>query len=259
MEQGGGRQLDVLKWLLVAGLFAIGVALLRLSRRERRDARLLDHPVPSPRDGQRIAVCGTIEPEGEPLTSPVRDKPAVLYHFSVYHLESRRDAGIADVVDFAGYGAMPFRVAGVAIASFPILHDFDVKGIDSDEVRSRMKDFIRFAPLEHKERGKIEWLSVPEPGMWDGHSRVTRAFTRGESRPVETWRFNETVVSPDEKVCAIGVWSKSENALTEPWLYRGTKETVRETLATSVGCGRVVGVLLIAGAIALAAYLVGLF
>lgn len=239
----------------------IGFGLLRLSRRERGDARLLDAPVASPRDGQRIAVCGEIEPEGEPFQSPVRDKPAVLYHFKVYHLESRPSSDArSEVVDFAGYGAMPFRVAGVALSSFPILHEFDVTGIASDAARTRMKEHLRFARLEPMERGRIEWLSVPEPGMWDSRSRVVRTFTRGEGRPIEQCRFNETVVTPGEKVCAIGIWSSAQNALVavkgqDLWLYRGTREHVRETLAVSVGCGRVLGVLLIAGAIAAAAYL----
>ena len=205
-------------------------------------------------------MCGEIEPEGEPFDSPVRNKAAVLYHFSVYHMESRPNSNArSEVVDFAGYGAMPFRVGGVSLGSFPTLYDFDVRGIDRDDSRERMKDFLRFARLEGKERGKIEWIQIPEPDMWDGRSRVTRTFTRGESRPVEQWRFNETVVAPGDKACAIGVWSASRNALMDPWLYRGTRETVKEILGTSVGCGRVLGFLLIVGAIALAAYFAGLF
>lgn len=258
MEQGGGRQLDVLKYLLCAAAAVIGVALLRLSRRERGDMRLLDAASPSPRDGERIAVCGVVEPEGEPLTSPVRNKAAVLYHFAVYHMERRRRS-LIEVLDFAGYGAMPFRVSGVRLASFPTLHEFDVKGIHSEEARERMTEYLRFGRLEQGEGSRNASLSVPEPDMWDGRSRVTRTFKHDAGRPMDQCRFHETVVPPGEKVCAIGVWSASQNALTDPWLYRGTREHVRETLSVSVGCGRVIGVLLLLGAIALAAYFAGLF
>ena len=58
---------------------AIGIGLIRVSRRERADMKLVEWSdrMTAPRDGARIAVCGVIEAEGESFESPVRRRPAV--------------------------------------------------------------------------------------------------------------------------------------------------------------------------------------
>ena len=247
---------------------AIGIGLIRVSRRERADMKLVEWSdrMTAPRDGARIAVCGVIEAEGETFESPVRRRPAVLYHYTVLHSESSRGT-TKDVVDAAGYGATPLRIAGspltVRLGGFPVLNGFEEKYITSSAARENAGEYLRIASFEEMRKGEIEWVPQMDD-MWDGVSRVVRDFKRGSGRPIEQCRFHEGSVSPGDRVCAIGVWSARQNALVpakgqELWLHRGTRETVHEALSSSVGCGRVLGILLVAASIAAALYLAGVF
>lgn len=265
MEQGGGRQLDVLKYLFCFLVALAGFGLLRVSRRERAYIKLIDRPVTSPRDGQRVAVCGTLEAGGEPLQSPVRHYPCVLYHYTVLHYE-RWQTGTKsrkEVVDYAGYGATPCHVEGphfrASLGAFPRLHDFGEKYFSSDASRSNMKEYLAFTKFAEMKRGEIEWLDVSDD-LWAGGATVTRDFRSGSSRPIEECQFHETAVRPGERVCAIGIWSSERNALVATkeqalWVYRGRPETVREVLSSSVGCGSFLGFLMLTGGIAGIIYL----
>ncbi len=252
----------------LAAIGATGIGMIRLSGRERRDMKLVEQSdrVTSPRDGERVAICGTLEADGEPFASPVRGRPALLYLYTVLHYErfspSSR-AGRKDVVDYAGYGASPARIEGAKFSArlggFPNLHDFGEKYILSSEARERVKEHLRFARFEEKRLGHIEWIEVMDD-MWDGRERTARDFRQGSGRPLEDCVFHETSVPPGQKACAIGIWSAAEKALIATkeqglWVYRGEKETVREVLATSVGCGRFLGMLMIVGSIGAAIFL----
>lgn len=264
-------QSRALLWSIgLAAVAATGIGMIRLSGRERSDMRLVEQSdrVVSPRDGERIAVCGVIEADGEPLQSPVRNNSSVLYHFSVFHLESSTTSEASDeVVDFAGFGATPARVTGPSftarLGGFPTLYGFDEKFIDSPNARENAREYLRFATFEEMTKGTIEWIHIMDH-MWDGRSEVVRDFRKGEARPIDQWKFNETSVAPGERVCVIGSWSAEKGALVaggglDLWLYRGTKDAVLEILSSSVGCGRLVGILMTAGSIATALFLAGVF
>ena len=257
--------------LCLAFLAATGIGLIRLSRRELADMKLVQRSdeVTSPRDGERVAVCGVIETDEEPLPSPVRRRPSVLYHYSIVHSEPGGPTSDVrkDITDFAGYGAVPSSVRGprfsARLGDFPTLHDFGTTAIQTEAAPDNVREWIRWARFEPSPRGTIEWVHVGED-LWDGRSRLVRDFRLTGGHPVDRCRFNETSVSPGDRVCAVGFWSAERNALVagkgQPlWLYRGTKETVREVLSSSVGCGRFLGMAMIAGAVAGALYLAGLF
>lgn len=57
--------------LLVSLFLALGLNGLHKARLERRDAILLARPEGPLKDGQRVAIVGTIEPEAEPLVAPL--------------------------------------------------------------------------------------------------------------------------------------------------------------------------------------------
>ena len=254
----------------LAAVAATGIGLIRLSGRERADLRLVRQSgeIASPRDGQRIAVCGVIQAEAENLVSPVWKRPSVLYHFTVLHSESVSPGvggGSKDVVDVAGYGAIPVHIEGprltVRLGGFPILYGFEDKYIDSPAARANVSESLRSMQFEELQKGEIEWVPLMDD-MWDGRAPVIRNFRRGEGRPIEQCRFHEATVAPGDRVCAIGVWSAAQSALMaaadqELWLYRGSKETVQETLASSVGCGRVLGVLMIVGSVVAGVWVAG--
>lgn len=100
----------------------------------RRHAQLIQDAsgLVSPSDGQIVAVCGVIEADGTPLTSPVYGEDVVAYQYMLYHRESRRSAQRGSswrrVVDYAGFGAVPASVKGpyfsARLGQFPTLHGF---------------------------------------------------------------------------------------------------------------------------------------
>ena len=247
----------------LAAVIATGIGLIRMSRRERADLQLLNRSdgLGTPIDGERVAFCGKIETEFEPVLSPVRKAPSVLYHYEVYHHASASPGaggGTKTVIDFAGWGAAPFRIVrageSIRLGSFPHFYGFDERRITSETARNNLSEYFRSATLVERAPGKIEWVHLEED-MWDGRSRIRKDFRQGEGRPIDKWWMNESAVTPGEPVCAIGVWSAQRGALVdagdekELWLYRGTKDQVRQTVQTSVGCGRVLGFILIAGSV----------
>src|SRR4051812_8757219 len=71
---------------LVSFFAALGIGAVRKWRFERRDARLAARPEGPPRDGERVAIAGTIEPIGEPLVAPLSGQACVAYDYSISHI-----------------------------------------------------------------------------------------------------------------------------------------------------------------------------
>jgi hypothetical protein len=258
-------------WAIVFGAaMSIAIGTLRLGATARRDRRLVEqaHALRSPRHGEVIAVCGTIEPEGEPMMAPIGGQPSVAYLYSAYHkvlstAGRRRD--YKRVVDYAGYGIAPARVCGsnftARLGGFPHLHDFGGE-IRATEARTRIAEYLRFAKFDPVPEGEmIEWVSLMEKD-WDGRGGARRRdFRRQAGYDPSSCTLTEESVPPGAKACAIGVWSSARNALVagndqDLWLYEGSPEKVRDVLKTSSGCSVVIASLLIAGSLATAIYLV---
>lgn len=127
-------------WSIALGIaMAIASGSLRQWGIARRNRRLVEHApgLVERRDGQRVAVCGTIESQGETLRSPIYDEECVAYQYTMYHqvysgsrvtTSAARKASYKRVVDYAGFGAVPATIQGpyfkTPLGRFPILHDF---------------------------------------------------------------------------------------------------------------------------------------
>jgi hypothetical protein len=260
-----------LLWSIVLGTaMSIAIGTLRLGAIARRDRRLVERAdsARAPRDGEVVAVCGTVQAEVEPLRGPVSGQPSVAYLYSAYHLvlsRIQRRRNYKRVVDYAGFGIVPALVRGpnftARLGGFPHLHDFGGE-LQSEEEKSRAAEYLRFAKFDAIPPGEmIEWVSLMEKN-WDGRGRERRRdFRREAGFDPSNCTLTEDRVPPGARVCAIGVWSARRSALIgtegqELWLYEGPPEKVLGVLKTSSGCSIVLAVLLIAGAIATALHFV---
>jgi hypothetical protein len=264
---------NAVAWSLACAFgVATGIGMLRLSGREHADMKRIQRSSwnDAPRDGERVAFCGIIEADDEPIESPVRKRPCVLYHFAVLHRERWSvsvGGGTKEVTDFAGYGATPCRVIGtsgsVRLHGFPTLHGFEERSISSVSARENVREFLRGLRFEERKRGEVEWIYFGED-LWDGRTKTERNFRAPGASLHERAIFSEASVGESDRVCVVGKWSESEKAVVaandqELWLYRGEPETVRETLSSSVGCGRFVGIALMLAGAGTALYVGGWF
>ncbi|HUR00156.1 MAG TPA: hypothetical protein VM166_11925 [Gemmatimonadaceae bacterium] len=281
------------RWIILSGLFAayllprldrerailwsvvLGCALtmsigwMRVAATARRDRRLIERAesAQAPRDGEVIAVAGQIETAGEPLRSPVRAEPSIIYEFSAFHRAKRKHhKEQSDIADYAGYGIAAPVVRGAVFSaplrSFPYLHGFERAEIDTPETLVNVKEHIRFGQPQPPPAGEMLEHTKAWDGKWNGEpSRLVRNFRADGAQDLAKCRFREEIVSPGTTVCALGVWSSARQGLIaapgqELWLYRGSPEQVKEELSVSNGCGLFLAVLFAAGSVATAAYLV---
>lgn len=243
-------------WALgLAAAASTAIGILRFSALAVRHRRLVLKPG-SLEDGRVAAVCGVLEPLGEPLRTPVLGRPAVVYHYSAWHyVSSISKSSPNERVDYAGYGATPAVIRGTRLGAFPTLEGIGEKNLESDAARQ----FLRAARFDELPKGEmIEYVWVIE-NMWDGRERVAKNFRRGDGHDLDQCRFNEHSIAPGTEVCAVGIWSAAHEALIsgkdqDLTLYEGAPEKVAETLSGSTGCGVFGGVLVLA-AVAVALYL----
>lgn len=199
------------------------------------------------------------------------------------------------ITDYAGFAAVPMSVRGsyvtARLGGFPRMHEFRKRddagdwllelasqGGDEgrsegdrlaalgeadrqrqDALRTRARDYLRsarFAPLPPDEMIEyVEWWNKD----WDGRGRIARDHQREAG--VEPQAFWEQLVAPGEPVCAVGVWSDASRALVrdgdrELVLYPGTPDQVKQIVGRHAGAGLLVALLLGAGSIAAAAFLI---
>ena len=255
----------MLLWITAAVTAVIGVALILYSRVAHRDRRLVAHAdrVTAPRNGQLVAVCGTLEVSGEPLRSPIRRRECALYYWNSSHQVPSTGEGTVPHIDYAGYGATPCVIRGsnvtARLGAFPSIETVAESGIASAETRDNLREFLRFARFSDLPKGEMfEYVEVIKDA-WDGRSPVVKNFRRGSGYDLDKSAFKELSLAPGAKVCAIGIWSGGALVGTTHRglvLYEGSAEVVAENLSSGAGCAIGCGTLLLAGAVCAALYAV---
>lgn len=258
---------QVMVWSLGLGLvLAAGRSVAGHARLQLAEASLVDRArrgeSGQPKDGERIAVLGTLETEAAVLHSPLRGTPCVAYHYQAYHRERRRGSSTSsDVVDYAGIGMVPLVIrsesSSVAIGGYPWFADFaPFNEISSEEGLAkgrRALKTVRFADVSQSDVSSIDLRQ----NDWTGRStlvkherRLRGSFDIARSTPpLDEVRLRERVVVPGVPVCAIGVWSADRRALIatgdgiqrELWIWSGTPNAVYTRVVGSSrntrGCG----------------------
>ncbi len=80
---------DLIGAAIISFFAALGIGALRKARIDRKDAALAGRPEGPPRDGERVAISGTIKPSGAPLRAPFSGVECIAYDYTVTHRGNR--------------------------------------------------------------------------------------------------------------------------------------------------------------------------
>jgi hypothetical protein len=169
------------------------------------------------RDGERVAVFGTLRPVRDTLRAPFTQAQCVAYKYSVTSLIPAATAQDDDTVsvDYDGFAMVPSaihtRTGDVRILGFPDLKVPAQKIQDAAVVRNAeayvaATSFVPAKPLGLQEQ--LDAIAGNEDGRfrYDArHDPVAPALTASV--------FEERLARPGEQVCVTGVYSAQRRAL----------------------------------------------
>jgi hypothetical protein len=239
--------------LIVSFFMALGIGAIRKGRLERRDAALLMRSDEAPRDGQRIALAGTLDPIGEPLHAPFSGANCVMYDYSISHVRpTKRSGGTETIVDRTGMALAPAAIhAGVRtirLLAVPGLERFSKTG-NYDKLLAGARRYVAETTFE----GTNILLAIPKIARLgsDGSGSIRQDLKLTSNDDLENAILEEQFVPPGEKVCLIGRYSAEENAIVPEAdaggvrVIRGTRQKVLSFISDSRRGDLIAGVLLI--------------
>jgi Ankyrin repeats (3 copies) len=202
--------------LIVSFFIAVGLGAIRKGRLERRDAALVARAEEAPRDGERIALVGTLAPLGEALRAPFSGAECVYYDYSISHIRQARRSGESstNVVDRSGIALAPSSIrAGVRTIRL-----LAVPGIDrysKTPVDEKLRDGARRYVAETAFEDTTGILALPEVGslMGDSSGAVRKDWKLSEQDDAADGILEERFVPPGDRVCVIGHYDAKENAI----------------------------------------------
>jgi hypothetical protein len=237
--------------MIVPGLFfiAAGIICLLAARASGRNSLLIADAMAGRTmftDGRRVAVMGTIESEMEPMRSPARNLPSLLYAYLVSH-PSRQSH---ETTDFHGRGMIPCYVASgirkIRLIEFPVLGHFPAEAVDDAGAAERLASRTESAPLALTPpliRPGREELSAGRAWSFDGRVSSSRLD------PAQM-NITEQIVPPRHRVIAIGNYVAAESALERVILLNDERETAFERAGRQTKFWRIAGFVAIAIGIA---------
>jgi hypothetical protein len=207
--------------LIGAGLLSffltLGIGSLRKARMEGGDAALLAEPEGPPRDGERVAIGGTIELTGPPLRAPLSGVECVAYDYSISHWvpgSTGRERG-SDRIDRSGMALAPSQVRtslrSVRLLAYPGLEGFPSSGLEHAGTVERARRYIEATTFQDQS----SLLAVGEVAglMADRTGNVRKDWKVTSHDDLENARFSERVLPVGAKACVIGRYSAGENAI----------------------------------------------
>jgi len=191
------------------------VGALTNARTALRDWSLVStarHSLP-PRDGELIAVVGTIHPLGDPLRAPFSGSECVVceYDLARPNRASQAKDGSKSGSDYAGFLMTPCAIRSplgeMRLLGFPILEGFDETVCHGDAAIRNARDFLSSTPFEDRAGLKlVTVLSVftdvwsDEDGLVQKNIKLSKAEPH-EILPVERWNA-EAGEQPAGDICA---------------------------------------------------------
>ncbi len=212
---------------------ALGIGGLRKARLERRDAAIIARPEGPLRDGERVAIAGTIEPVGAVLKAPLSGEECVLYDYEISHIPElpafigkarNRNSQPAPVIDRSGVAMAAVVIRSglreVRLLAFPGIEGFSRSKLGKGTVE-RARDYIAATRFEDQ-----SILDIPKQlaRVMDDRSGCLRVDWKGSSYDqLENSNFEERRVSPGAKACVIGLYSAKDNAIIPQDNVGGTR------------------------------------
>ena len=191
----GGFIGGLLLWLGLAYISGVGdkIRTARLIRRAQNGE--------PPRDGEVVAVIGRLMPLDDTLLSPFRREPCLAYNYRVAVPHSK-----TTTTDYHGIALVPSTIGSTKLLAWPQL--------DVPETYCHREEEQRNA-LEYAEQTHFTVATMFKPDKtrvprlrYDhrNHIATNDSLKRG--------LLYESVLRPNEEVCALGYYSLSEGGLT---------------------------------------------
>ena len=173
-------------------------------------------------DGKRGAAIGRIEAAGlATITAPFSGRDCLGYEYEVYELIETRTRGSAPTtvkkLYCSGFGLITSQVrttqGDIRILGFPVIDEFPTDFTESPEDRARANTYIAQTQFQNIKKNIGSIFSEFDDLFRDADGAVRKDL--GEPITLhERHRLTEIIVPRGAEVCAIGVYSKRENALT---------------------------------------------
>jgi hypothetical protein len=218
---------------LVSFFFALGVGGIRKYRFERRDARIVGKPEGPPRDGERVAIAGTIEPIGEALRSPFSGVPCVAYDYSMTHIPklpplldrgSNQSRQPSRVMDRSGFALAPSIIRSgvreVRLLAYPGFERFAGSDLGEGTVE-RARSYFASTTLE--EQTVLNAPAQTKRLLEDRTGNVRVDWKLSSHDDLEDSGFMERVVPVGAQACVIGLYSAKDNAIVPQQGVGGTR------------------------------------
>jgi hypothetical protein len=225
---------------LVSFFVALGIGGLRKARIDRRDAAIVARPEGPPRDGERVAIAGTLEATGEPLLAPLSRQPCLVYDYSISHIpkhallsENRSDptSRPSPVIERSGLALAPLVIRSnlreVRLLAYPGLEGFSESDLGEGTIE-RARRYIAATRFEEQSILDAPGQVAKVVGDRTGSLRVDWKMSSHEN--LEDSSFSERLVPPGAKACVVGLYSAAENGIVPQAnvggvrLIRGTRE-----------------------------------
>lgn len=180
-----------------------------------------------PRDGERIAIVGTLKAHGLPLRAPFSRRECVYYRYAASG--ERAGGGEARLAeDYSGLAMTRCLVRDpsreMRLVGTPMFEGFERHSLllSGAECREDAERYVR-------ETG-FETLSPDDAGAMSRSLRATFDEREGQLRrdvrlddagPITSMTIEETIVPVDAEVCVIGDWSTEQAGIVQKLGTRG--------------------------------------
>jgi hypothetical protein len=228
-----------------AAMFVSSIVGVGQAWRDTRRIRMAEEHKP-PRDGEIVAVVGTIRPIDAPLQSPFGGKPCVAYEYEVSHVVQHASTRLTpgdsvDVREITGLALTPSIIdtayGGVRLLSFALLDAFPQSRYADPASRQRAATYVTGTTFKPMGRGvsnvftaldSLQQALTDDDGAVRMDWRMTGPDIDPEADLVSVVRHHplaERIVNVGETVCAIGRYSSARRGL----LSDGASSIVRLT------------------------------
>ena len=231
----------------------------------RGDAGLLDRNLGRmPVDGERVAICGTLETIDAPLRAPFSGTECAAYEYSIFHNIRRSGGRTHSVPHLAGLALTPSAVRSeigrMKILAYPMAEGFPYEERGDAEWLQNARNYIAGTTFQDTSGSQIGSLnlgaistaiSLGRELLTDDDGAMRHDHRMINDSDISTLYLRETVVPAGEQVCLIGRYSATRGGVVPDRtattrLIRGTREQVRRRFVFERLTQRIVGAILVA-------------
>ncbi len=203
---------------VVVGSIRTAIAAAGDARRVRRALEPGGYVGDQPKDGETIAVAGTIRPLGEALQAPFSHKRAVLYSYEIERVRPAVRSEVQTVKDYSGFAITPSVIdsmrGAVKLLCYPQLESVDKEVVITPDAVSNAQQYIantQWTSMEGFHPTQI-YREVREL-LTDDDGQLRKDWRMSEQTDVDDATLMEQVVAPGSQVFAIGKWSDEKRGL----------------------------------------------